>query len=161
MFFERSMLHMARQDNPEDGWSLMVTLEPEMLEVFEREVSWSEVAQWKAHVPKIGCTLKHAFDKLTERTKAQAEEASKTTKTLHVAQRPGNELVGIEYRHIALPWPLQDRDLVYAYAFVLNEERGNFIGYFHNVGLDNIAQRLGCIRGSIMFQGYVATAVEG
>ena len=185
-YFEQCMLFMARQGHEDkDGWNFASTVEPvspfapatrrcvrnvtdilnekEMVDVYQREVSWSAGRQYRSCTPRVNCSLAQAYQELAfdgrsvnERKVGEVTYSfSRDLWSLHEAHEASN-VVRLMYRILPLPWPLASRDFYYVSAFVLNEERQTFIGYTYDAGGDAVPQREGFVRGGVKFQGYVA-----
>ena len=148
--FVEKMLLMAREGkDDEDGWKLLSRLEPEGMDVHERDVDWSPVAQlrsrWTAScgVDKVGEYLLLSTGTWTSRQKDKALRNVAKDKALRdvakgkhgegvclFVQRKERSLLMYYYRTLAAPWPLSSRDMVSTFAYLFPPSiEGTFVGY--------------------------------
>ena len=132
--FVKEMLAMAREGrDKDDGWKLLARLEPESIDVHEREVPWSSVTQMRSRatascgVDQVGDFLMGEYNSVREhfqgtkikalREMVQSENADSVT--LFEERRDG-QLVRLCYQTLDFPWPLSPRDCLYTsvYLFV-------------------------------------------
>ena len=160
-FFEKVMLHMARQGHDEeDGFEFVKTITPQGVDVFEREVPWSQAKQLRTRA-EIDCTVKQLWRQkkgyrrqFNAKFKKAAGSATAMEKMvtrvwcLHEFEGPKGNRGQIRYRHVPLPWPLSDRDFAFVYVYLLNEERDHLVSYSYDLVFPgNVPHRNGCVRG--------------
>ena len=130
-YFVAKMLKMAREGHDdEDGWTFKSRVQPEGVDVYERKVEWSPVAQLRSRWT-ASCSVEKVAEYLTsedsyqykqlaeDATQKAAESAEKGQINLYTNKGDGVLLSKMAYMTIELPWPLSTRDLCYTSVYLL------------------------------------------
>ena len=158
--FKETMSTMARAED----FALEHTIQPQGIEVWERRVDWSSVPQRRSRATFLG-SLQEIFSAVYDlKVKEEAEKPvmgaipmqsvrEQALKSDHelLSIKDGRHKVHITYRHIRMPWPLEDRDCLYVIAYVLFDDA--VLVYGHN--LDG-PRRDSFVRAKMQYQGLVA-----
>ena len=137
-FVEKVMLQMARKGHDEeDGWELATVTEPG-IQIFQRDVAWATLKQFRAREHGVKATPRQAFEMVSSRYFSKRRKASRERERgdnahdLFELSRYGDDVqIGVRYRRIPFPWPLLDRD--YLYNHVCMVRQGAFIGWTHSI----------------------------
>ncbi len=180
-YFRERMLAMARHGHDEeDGWTFLSKtqmkglLAERQLDVYEREVKWSNVKQLRSVVETSEVTCDEVFDFLSadfgstlDKDFKKGLSADQTASANAVGLYPflsigENNVTVVLCKDFPFPWPLTPR-----YFFIVQDYlrffddagKSSFFTYNHDVEHPYFSSRDGFVRAKIRFQGLVGEPI--